>query len=427
MLEPIRMAKALPRPLVAAIKLLAAVPALPVLALLALAERPAAELRRRRGARPRLVWGPSPIISVKYWSAAMRRLGYESTTCVEDVYAIYSRADFDRLRADFGPSGTWFEPWRDFLVFAWALRKADVFLIFFHGGFLHNTALQWLELPLLRLAGRRVVVSPYGSDIAVPGHLGVWEQAMLADYPETAARAPLVRRRVDHLSRRADVIIRNVNPGYQPRWDVLWPNQFAIDVDAWAPPGEKGRADGRDGEVVVVHAPNHRTLKGTEHVIAAVEALRAEGLDVRLELLERRPNEEVRAALHRADILAEQFLAAYAMLAVEGLASGTPVMAHLSFLPPAVREHPAVRECPIVDADADSLTDELRRLVTDPERRLRIGQASREFALRRHSYDALGRVWSAIVDAAWAGRPVPALSGSAPAAASPAVPRSGPR
>ena len=145
-----------------------------------------------------------------------------------------------------------------------------------------------------------------------------------------------MRRRVDHLSRHADAIVRNINPGYLPRWDVLWPNQFAIDVEAWAPAGEKGRADGRDGEVVVVHAPNHRALKGTEHVIAAVETLRGEGLQVRLDLLERRPNEEVRAALHGADILAEQFLAAYAMLAVEGLACGTPVMAHLSFLPSEV-------------------------------------------------------------------------------------------
>ena len=406
------MAHALPRPLVAAIKLLAAVPALPALTLLALAQR-----RLRRGARPRLVWGPLPIISIKYWSAAMQRLGYESVTCVEDVYAINRRADFDRHRDEFGPRGLWFEPWRDFLVFAWALRRGDVFLFFFHGGFLRNTALQWLEVRLLHLAGKRVVVSPYGSDIAVPGHLGVWEQATAADYPDTARRAPLVRRRVDHLSRHADVIVRNVNPGYQPRWDVLWPNQFAIDTDDWRPTAEKGRADGRDGEVVVVHAPNHRTLKGTDFVIAAVDTLRAEGLQVRLDLLERRPNHEVRAAIEAADIVAEQFLAAYAMFAVEAMALATPVLAHLSFLPAEVRDHPAVRECPIVDASTQTLTDELRRLVTDPERRLRIGGESREFAVSHHSYAALGAAWAQIVDAAWAGRPAPVSVGSAPAAA----------
>jgi len=391
----------LPRPVVAAVKLLAAIPMAPALLVLALLER-----RRplRPGARPRLVWGPMPIISIKYWSRAMRSLGYESVTCVEDVYSIYSRSDFDRHRLEFGPRGWWFEPWRDYLVFAWALRRADVFMLFFDGGFLHNTAMQWLEAPLLKLARKRIVVSPYGSDVAVPGYLGIWEEAMLVDYPDTARRAPLVRRRVDHWSRYADKVVRNINVGYLPRWDVLWPNQFAIDVDAWAPSGEKGAADGRDGEVVVLHAPNHRTLKGTEYVIAAVETLNAEGLDVRLDLLERRPNDEVREALHGADILAEQFLAAYAMLAVEGLACGIPVMAHLSFLPPELLEHPAVRECPIVDTSVATLTDNLRRLVTDPELRLRIGRESREFAVRRHSYDALGRTWAEIIDSATSAR-----------------------
>jgi glycosyltransferase involved in cell wall biosynthesis len=392
---------ALPRRLVAAVKLFAAIPAAPLLLALVLAER--LRYLRRRPARPRLIWGPMPIISIKYWSQAMRRLGYESVTCVEDVYSIYSRADFDRHRLEFGPRGLWFEPWRDYVVFAWALRRADVFMTFFDGGFLHHTAMRWLEAPLLHLAGKRIVVSPYGSDVAVPGYMGVWEEAILADYPETAARAPLVRRRVDHLSRHADAIVRNINPGYQPRWDLAWPNQFAIDVDAWAPQGEKGHADGRDGEVVVVHAPNHRALKGTEHVIAAVGALREEGLQVRLDLLEQRPNTEVRAALQEADILAEQFLAAYAMLAVEGLASGTPVLAHMSFLPPDLLAHPAIQECPIVDTSIATLTDNLRRLVTEPELRLRIGRESREFAVRRHSYDALGGTWAGIVDGVWAG------------------------
>jgi len=389
-----------PRALVSAVKLLAAIPAAPVLLVLALLER--ARGARRRSARPRLVWGPVPIISIKYWSRAMQALGYQSVTCVEDVYSIYSRGDFDRHRLEFGPRGVWFEPWRDYVVFAWALRRADVFMLFFEGGFLRHTAMRWLEAPLLHLARKRIVVSPYGADIAVPGYLGIWEEAMLADYPDTAKRAPLVRRWVDHLSRHADVIVRNVNPGYQPRWDVVWPNQFAIDVDAWAPAGEKGRADGRNGEVVVVHAPNHRTLKGTEHVIETVRALNDEGLKVRLELLERRPNEEVRAALHRADIVAEQFLAAYAMLAVEGLATGTPVMAHMSFLPPDLLEHPAVRECPIVDASIGTLTDTLRRLVVDPDLRQRLGSEGREFAVRRHSYEALGREWAHIVDDVWA-------------------------
>ena len=399
------MSSRLSRSLVAVVKALAALPAAPILVVLGVRER---LVSRELRARPRLIWGPVPIISIKYWSRAIAALGYQSVTCVESIYSIYAREDFDRHRAEYGPKGRWFEPWRDFVVFAWALRQADVFMLFFDGGFLRYTALRWLEAPLCRLAGKRIVVSPYGGDIAVPGYLGVWEEAMLIDYPDTVARASLVRRRVDHLSRWADVIVRNINPGYLPRHDVVWPNQFAIDLDEWAPTGPKGTSDGRDGRVIVVHAPNHRTLKGTDYLIAAVRALQAEGLDVELRILERRPNSEIRAALLQADILAEQFLAGYAMLAVEGLASGTPVLAHLSWLPPELLDHPALRECPIVDTSVRTLHDNLRRLVTDPDLRLRLGREGRAFAARRHSYDALGRMWARIVEAAWRGEAVPA-------------------
>ena len=87
-------------------------------------------------------------------------------------------------------------------------------------------------------------------------------------------------------------------------------------------------------------------------------------------------------------------------------------MAHLSFLPPELLEHPVVRECPIVDTSVETLTDNLRRLVTDPQLRIRIGQASREFAVHHHSYDALGRIWAGIVEAVWRGAPLPRRSAS---------------
>jgi len=42
----------------------------------ALSARAASERRRRGGLGPRLVYGPVPIISIKYMSGAMRSAGY---------------------------------------------------------------------------------------------------------------------------------------------------------------------------------------------------------------------------------------------------------------------------------------------------------------------------------------------------------------
>jgi hypothetical protein len=343
-----------------------------------------------------------PLISLSYWSRALRSLGFESQTVVTHCYPGYDPASFDVYMPDLiaGRRLAWLG---DYLVLATLLRRADVFVSFFDGGFLYRTPLWRLEALAIRLAGKRLVVSPYGGDIAVPGHLGPFEAAFVADYPATVERAPEVRRRVDWLCARADLVIRNLQVGYLPAWHVFWPQQVAIDTDLWAGDGTASAADGRSGEVVVVHAPNHRALKATAALEAAVAELRAEGLDVRLDLIERRPNAEVRRAVADGDIVAEQFIGGYALFAIEGMSAGKPVVSRLGWLDAELRAE--LGDCPIVDADPATLAARLRTLVTDPELRGRLGRLSREYALRRHSYQAVGERWATLLTAVWTGAP----------------------
>src|SRR4051812_15654880 len=100
-------------------KAFAAASVAPVLVILAALARRDSTRRRSAGFRPRLAWGPTPIISLRNWSRGMRDLGYESTTLVWNVYPIHQRSDFDLLREDIGPRTRLFELWRDYATFAW--------------------------------------------------------------------------------------------------------------------------------------------------------------------------------------------------------------------------------------------------------------------------------------------------------------------
>ena len=363
--------------------------------------------RRRRGALPRLLWGPTPIISLKYWSAAMRARGYRSLTLADGLMSINRREDFDVHRDDFLGRGVIWETVRDYVVFAWAVRHADVFLSFLDGGLLRHTGLRWLEGRLLRLAGKKLIVFPYGSDIAVPGHLGVMEEAIAADYPDIVARARFTRRRVDWFCRWADLVIRNHQYGYLPRTDVVWPTQMAVDTELWKSDAGATDADGSADEVVVLHAPNHRRIKGTQRLIEAIESLRGRELRVRLELVERQPNSVVHAAVLRCDIVAEQFLAGFGIFAIEGSSAGKPVLSALGWWPPEIRDSRFARECPFVDVDALGLETALEQLVTDPARREEVGRAGRAFALEWCSLEATATAWTALVDHVWQDRPLP--------------------
>jgi hypothetical protein len=389
---------------------LAALPAaaaLPSLTVLALVERVRTWVRRRRGVRPRLIWGPIPVISLKYWSEAMRRAGYTSLTCVTGTYAINEREDFDVHLDQFGGTSALSTLLRDYRFFAWTLRRGDVFIRFLDGGFLQWTPLRRLEGPLTRLAGKRVIVSPYGSDVAVAGHLGELEGPLFADYPALKDEGPTIKASVDYWLRWADLVIRNWQFGYLPRCDVVWLTQLAIDVDQWAVDDPAGTGRIGAAEVRVLHAPNHRHVKGSVYLERAIESLRQDGLPIRLDLLERRPNREIRRAMAECDIVADQFLAGYAMFAIEGMAMGKPVLSNLDSIPKELRETEALRVCPILDTNPETLREDLRTLVVDERRRKELGRAGREFVLRYHSYEAVAQGWKAIFDHVWRGAPLP--------------------
>jgi glycosyltransferase involved in cell wall biosynthesis len=376
------------------------------LAAVAIASRPLRALRRLLRLKPRLGWGPIPIISIKYWSAALRARGYPSFTLVSFVSRINVRADFDRHTDEFLGAGGLAALARPFAVFAWLLVKADIVFSFLDGGFLRYTPLQEVEGRLLKLAGVKLVCMPYGSDIAVPGHIGVAEEPLLRDYPEFIETADRTRARVDWFCRWSDLVIRNWQFGYLPRWDVVWPTMLAIDTEEWMSGVPSGEGDGVSGEVVVVHAPNHRHVKGTDSLIRAIEELNSEGLEVNLNLVEGKTNDEVKEAVLAADVIADQFFAGYAMFAIEGLSAGKPVLSALSGMPRESRTE-ALKSCPIVDTNVDNLTENLRRLARDPALRRELGEEGRRFALDYHSLPAVGRTWEAIVDHLWRGAPLP--------------------
>lgn len=358
--------------------------------------------RRMTGWKPSLLWGSTPLINNKYWSLAMRQEGYRSETFVTHYYAIHQRSDWDRvLQEEF----TWCSsPLKVFVAFVDVLFCYDIVFTSFDGVFLGNTRVWRLQGMWLRWAEIPVVVVPYGGDSYVYRNVRstLLLHGLMASYPAAGKRQAAIGRRLDYWCERAVAVI----PGFMGadgfgRYDVLMPSQLFVDLELWRASRRPQTADGRNGQVVIGHAPNHRGFKGTEFVIQAVERLRSEGLDVQLRLLERLPNEQVRAILGgEIDILVEQLLfIGHGLNGVEGMASGIPVVANLSdpaYLEP-YRHWSFLDECPIVSATPDTITQVLRRLVCDPQLRARLGSASRQYAVKFHGLDSAGYLFNSVI------------------------------
>jgi glycosyltransferase involved in cell wall biosynthesis len=181
---------------------------------------------------------------------------------------------------------------------------------------------------------------------------------------------------------------------------------LGIDADSWKPLDRADTADARESEVVIVHPTNHRSIKGTDFLVKAVKELVDEGLHVRLEIMQGRSNEEVKSAMAAADMVAEQFIAGYGLTGVEAMALGRPVLSNLTWLGQEFLTDTFIRECPIVNTTPQTLKDDVRRLAVDPELRGRLGRAGRDYVLKYHSAEAVGRIWKSILRHVWLQEPV---------------------
>ena len=136
-------------------------------------------------------------------------------------------------------------------------------------------------------------------------------------------------------------------------------------------------------ELVVAHAPTDRVIKGTRHVIEAVDALRDDGVAIRLDLVEGVTRNVALERLAGADILVDQLMLGwYGTVAVEAMALGRPVMSYIREDEP--EDNPFGAELPIVRTTPATLVDDLRALSADRARLRELSVAGRAFVERYH-------------------------------------------
>jgi glycosyltransferase involved in cell wall biosynthesis len=259
-----------------------------------------------------------------------------------------------------------------------AVRRYDVF--HFNAGApaiaLRTRRGVFTELGLLKRLGKTIVVTWQGCDVR-PRAACHWCQR-----PGCAEQDLWRARDAKAMLKHADRAVY-INPDlgrYLPGARFI--PYASVDVASIEP----RPAPERD-EMVIAHAPTNPFVKGTPHVVAAIDRLRAEGVRVELDLIERVPRTETMERIARADVLVDQLhIGWYGGVAVEGMALGRPVVCFINGA-----ENPFGAALPIVRADSYTLKDVLAGLIADRGRRASIAAEGRAFALREHDPRAIVR------------------------------------
>lgn len=345
----------------------------------------------------KIIFGTTPIISNKYWSNALKEIGIESETLMQSYYSnINKKSDFDLYFDDLIPKIFHIKYIKNatsfFFVWLYIIKNAKMVVMPFSGIIFHRFFWK-AELLLFRLNHIKIIVLPYGGDAYMYSKVRdkSLQNSLLISYPNAAKEEQRITNQVFFWSKYADIIFTGfMSCDGMPRWDITIWNYFHADENEWKKKKKYSMNNGINGAVKVIHTPNHQGFKGTKYLINAVEALQLEGLQVELILLEKIPNLKVRELMQEVDIMAEQFIAtAYALSGIEGMLTGLPVMANLDneVYTTVFRRYSFLNECPILSTTPETLKENLRLLITNPELRQELGELGRKYAEKYHSYE----------------------------------------
>lgn len=334
--------------------------------------------------RRRVLIGTEEVaFQVSEIAAGFRALGHDVTTVARQRNPFYPDVAYDHLmegRLGGTVPGRVLRKAGDIPRRIWSARRYrqladdhDTFVFVFGSSLLPSNR----DLELLSSAGKEVIAVFLGSDIR---HWSAAEQFREQVGLGTYAGYRTARTLDEVLLTLRSAELHATRSFFQPSFGELAIAPYHHLSIACDPERFEFRIPDR-AVPRIVHAPSRRAVKGTEEILAALDQLRAEGVEFELVLLEGVPNSVVRTALRDADILVDELNEAYyGMLALEAMASGCAVACgNRSDIVP----HPAER--PIEHVSPDTIREVVRRLVEDQGRRRHLAEAGRSYVQTHHA------------------------------------------
>lgn len=270
-----------------------------------------------------------------------------------------------------------------FLFFLWAAYHYDVFHFFWGISLWSVSRFHHLDLPLLKMLGKKVVVHFRGLDVVDIAYFD-WlrESARGSSAPRPPMSRPDQQRRLRKWIKYADVLLVS-----EPDLHEVVPKAIlspqVVDLAYWQPTRQPQSI--QDGIIRIVHAPSSRRKKGTDFIEHSIAELKAKGLPVELVLAENLPHHKIKELYEISDIGLDQVLYGWhGKVSVELMALGRPVVC---FIREEYRKYRP--DLPIVSADPSNLTQVLEGLVRDGGKRAELGRRSREYVLKHHDVEVV--------------------------------------
>ncbi|PIR33695.1 MAG: hypothetical protein COV36_02210 [Alphaproteobacteria bacterium CG11_big_fil_rev_8_21_14_0_20_44_7] len=131
---------------------------------------------------------------------------------------------------------------------------------------------------------------------------------------------------------------------------------------------------------LIVHAPTSRNLKGTEHIIKALEKLTDNGYKFDFKLVQNLPHEKAKELYASADIILDQIRVGwYGITALEAMAMGKIAVCYVK------EEYDPKHKIPLVSANLDNIYDNVKHILDNKDYYRKIAAKGRKFVEENHA------------------------------------------
>jgi len=278
-------------------------------------------------------------------------------------------------------------------LFLWCLARFDVFVFGFGQTFFYT-----LELPLLRIARKRLIFVFNGSDARPPYVDGAimsrTSRRSAADCIRITARQ---KQRIRTIERHAHAIVSQ--PAFSHFFERPVVDFFRIGVPWVQSPVVA--TEPRDGTTIrILHSPSDPEVKGTRRIREVIAELMAAGHRLELIELQGAPNAVVRREIAGCDFVIDQIYSDAPMVgfATESAAAGRPAIVGGYAWPELQRIYDSSTMPPVEACRPEELADAVVRLASDAEYRHSLGARARQFVHEQWAPKKIAERYLKIID-----------------------------
>lgn len=189
------------------------------------------------------------------------------------------------------------------------------------------------------------------------------------------------------------------------------PLLYALDPDYWDPnieiPQQYKIKKKSEKHLIVLTSfanqkirTNHKKdIKGVRAMQKAIDQLIGENYSIQHIHVSNVPSKDLRYIQAQSDIIIDQLnYGRYGAFAREGMMLGKPVICKIDYLSDSINNS-ALKECPIIRADEESIYTVLKKIINLPEKtRQNIGKLSRAYMMKWHSAESCAERFEKIYD-----------------------------